>query len=370
MSLGDTQETEESDIYSYCIKNNCISLGFGATSDFSGLNKEDIQKQVKANSDELFASDALNRLINKMSIGDYVIISKGNLYGRALGKITSDYYYDDNTEIEHNHFRNIEWILTDENIHVSEFLNKRFSQQSIYHIDKSYLKEEYFKGKDKSSGNDKKSYALIIDEINRGNVSSIFGDLITLIEEDKRKGNTEELSVTLPYSKQPFSVPNNLHIIGTMNTADRSVEALDSALRRRFDFEEMLPKPELLKEIECEGDIDLAEMLIAINSRIEKLIDKDSQIGHSYFMNSEGKLSLIELKRIFKNKVIPLLQEYFYGDFAKIGLILGKKFVVKDDSEIAFKDFDYEDKDVVEERIIYSFANVDDLKVDAFESIY
>ena len=370
MSLGDTLDTEDSDIYSYCIKNNCISLGFGATSDFSGLNKEDIHKQVKENSHQLFAADALNRLINKMSIGDYVIISKGNLYARALGKITSDYFYDDNTEIEHNHYRNVEWILTDENIHVSEFLNKRFSQQSIYHIDKSYLKEEYFKGNDKLSSNDKKSYALIIDEINRGNVSSIFGDLITLIEEDKRKGNAEELSVTLPYSKQPFSVPNNLHIIGTMNTADRSVEALDSALRRRFDFEEMLPKPELLKEIECEGGIDLTKMLIAINTRIEKLIDKDSQIGHSYFMSSESKLSLIELKKIFKNKVIPLLQEYFYGDFAKIGLILGDEFVIKDSAEKVFSNFTYEDIDIVEERVIYNFANVDNLSADNFKSIY
>ena len=155
-----------------------------------------------------------------------------------------------------------------------------------------------------------------------------------------------------------------------MNTADRSVEALDSALRRRFDFEEMLPKPELLKEIECEGGIDLTKMLIAINTRIEKLIDKDSQIGHSYFMSSENKLSLIELKKIFKNKVIPLLQEYFYGDLAKIGLILGKEFVVKDDSENVFIEFDYEDKDVVEERVIYNFANVDDLTVADFKSIY
>ena len=155
-----------------------------------------------------------------------------------------------------------------------------------------------------------------------------------------------------------------------MNTADRSVEALDSALRRRFEFEEISPNPNLLKEVECEGGVNLKQLLLVMNKRIEKLLDKDNLIGHSYFMNSEDKLSLIELKKIFKNKVIPLLQEYFYGDFAKIGLILGENFVVKDDSEIAFKDFDYEDKDVVEERVIYSFANVDDLSADDFKSIY
>ena len=213
-------------------------------------------------------------------------------------------------------------------------------------------------------------YALFIDEINRGNVANIFGELITLIEPDKRAGMDNELSVILPYSKKSFSVPNNLDIIGTMNTADRSVEALDSALRRRFEFEEMSPKPELLKDIKCEGNIDLEQLLLIINKRIEKLLDKDNLIGHSYFMNTEGKLTLAQLKSIFKNKVIPLLQEYFYGDFAKIGLILGGEFVIKDSAEKVFSDFTYEDIDIVEERVIYSFANVDDLKVDHFKSIY
>ena len=233
------------------------------------------------------------------------------------------------------------------------------------------IKDGVFKQICNRAKNDPKNrYALFIDEINRGNVANIFGELITLIEPDKRAGMENELSVILPYSKKPFSVPNNLDIIGTMNTADRSVEALDSALRRRFEFEEISPNPNLLKKVDCEGGINLKQLLLVMNKRIEKLLDKDNLIGHSYFMNSEDKLSLIELKKIFKNKVIPLLQEYFYGDFAKIGLILGENFVVKDDSEIAFKYFDYEDKDVVEERVIYSFANVDDLTVADFKSIY
>ena len=222
----------------------------------------------------------------------------------------------------------------------------------------------------KAKNDPENRYALFIDEINRGNVANIFGELITLIEPDKRAGMDNELSVILPYSKKSFSVPNNLEIIGTMNTEDRSVEALDSALRRRFEFEEMSPKPELLKDIKCEGNIDLEQLLLIINKRIEKLLDKDNLIGHSYFMNTEGKLTLAQLKSIFKNKVIPLLQEYFYGDFAKIGLILGGEFVIKDSAEKVFSDFTYEDIDIVEERVIYSFANVDHLKVDHFKSIY
>lgn len=171
-------------------------------------------------------------------------------------------------------------------------------------------------------------YAIFIDEINRGNVSAIFGELITLIEQDKRKGANNQISVILPYSKRLFSVPQNVDIYGTMNTADRSVEALDTALRRRFSFEEMLPNPSLLKN-KGEygngkvGDIDLQELLIAINERIEALVDRDHTIGHAFFMDVN---SLDSLRNVFANKVIPLLQEYFYGDYAKMEMVIGPDF--------------------------------------------
>lgn len=206
-----------------------------------------------------------------------------------------------------------------------------------------------------------KPYVLIIDEINRGNVSQIFGELITLIEEDKRLGKTEALEIMLPYSKEKFGVPANLYIIGTMNTADRSVEALDTALRRRFSFEEMPPKPELigsngkLKE-ELDG-IDLGNLLSIINKRIEKLLGKDHQIGHSYFMSVD---TLESLKMVFQNKIIPLLQEYFFGDYGKIGLVLGRGFVRKkvwDNKEISFADFDYESAADFEEREVYEIID-------------
>lgn len=167
-----------------------------------------------------------------------------------------------------------------------------------------------------------KPYVLIIDEINRGNVSQIFGELITLIEESKRLGSSEELEVTLPYSKDKFSIPSNLYIIGTMNTADRSIEALDTALRRRFSFVEMMPDLKKLNGKSVNGII-LRKLLETINKRIEVLLGRDHTIGHSYFINI---LTEEQLKSTFKNNIIPLLQEYFYGDYEKIGMILGNGF--------------------------------------------
>jgi hypothetical protein len=171
-------------------------------------------------------------------------------------------------------------------------------------------------------------YAIFIDEINRGNVSAIFGELITLIEQDKRKGAANAMSALLPYSKKQFSVPQNVDIYGTMNTADRSVEALDTALRRRFSFEEMLSQPALLNDQGEKGSgkvgaIDLEELLSTINERIEALVDRDHTIGHAFFMDVDSHDSL---RNVFANKVIPLLQEYFYGDYAKMEMVIGPDF--------------------------------------------
>lgn len=161
-------------------------------------------------------------------------------------------------------------------------------------------------------------YVLIIDEINRGDVSKIFGELITLIEEDKRIGHEHQIKVLLPYSKESFGVPKNVYIIGTMNTADRSIALLDTALRRRFDFEEMMPKPELLtgKTVEY---INLQTLLEKINQRITAQYDRDHQIGHSYFMGVETKE---QLERAYKNRILPLLNEYFYDESKTVAAIL------------------------------------------------
>jgi 5-methylcytosine-specific restriction protein B len=296
----------------------------------------------------------------------------------------------------------------------------------VYKLVFKLLTEKY--GYRNEIENIKKNYVLIIDEINRGNVAQIFGELITLIEDTKRMGMPEALKVMLPYSKKYFEVPDNLYIIGTMNTADRSVEALDAALRRRFSFTEMPPETHLLNPyirlgkawgdfwIETDskdfwkkwhavesGILDLAGLskdekayteltkkwkenqlgewrqitnyesifansiidsnngirldllLNTINMRIEKLLDKDHQIGHSYFLSVN---SIDDLKAAFQNKIIPLLQEYFFGDYAKIGLVLGKGFVEKNPNKTIFAEFDSELSSELSERPSYTIKNV------------
>jgi 5-methylcytosine-specific restriction protein B len=199
-----------------------------------------------------------------------------------------------------------------------------------------------------------KKYVFIIDEINRGNVSQIFGELITLIEDTKRLGAAEQLTATLPYSNDEFGVPPNLYILGTMNTADRSVEALDTALRRRFSFTEMPPVYDLEQlQLRYHG-IVLSELLETLNKRIEVLLDRDHRIGHSYFLESP-----IDLQSIFHNKIIPLLQEYFFGDYGKIGLVLGRGFVeVADNSagNAVFAEFDYDEAADLADRRVYRLA--------------
>ena len=182
---------------------------------------------------------------------------------------------------------------------------------------------------DKAKNYKNNNYVFIIDEINRGNISKIFGELITLIEDTKREGAEEAMSLRLPYSNKEFSVPNNVYIIGTMNTADRSIAAMDTALRRRFQFEEMMPAVELLAEIQIKDqskndtNIDVQSILQTINRRIEALYDREHTIGHAYFMPLKEKSDIDTLADIFKNKIIPLLQEYFYDDYEKIRLVLG-----------------------------------------------
>lgn len=165
------------------------------------------------------------------------------------------------------------------------------------------------------------SFVLIIDEINRGNVSRIFGELITLIEPSKRLGAPEALTVTLPYSKKPFGVPKNVYLIGTMNTADKSLTGIDIALRRRFIFKEMPPRPELLDKVIISG-LSVGLMLRAMNQRIEVLLDRDHCLGHAYFLPLDKDPTIERLSAIFKQQVLPLLQEYFFEDWERIGWVL------------------------------------------------
>ena len=233
--------------------------------------------------------------------------------------MTGEYKYLDRDDLESFvQARSVEWIfIPDEPIYYEKILYKQFSQMSIYNIKDNLKIDEFKQIFTKDSQKIEKNYALIIDEINRGNISKIFGELITLIEPPKRLGADDEIMVELPYSKEKFGVPSNLYIIGTMNTADRSIALMDTALRRRFEFVEMMPEYSDLKEV---ADIDIGKMLKTINERIEYLYDRDHTIGHAYFINVSD---LKTLANVFKNKILPLLQEYFYDDWEKIRLVLG-----------------------------------------------
>ncbi|HIF9109926.1 TPA: McrB family protein [Photobacterium damselae] len=188
------------------------------------------------------------------------------------------------------------------------------------------------------SSSDKR--VLIIDEINRGNISNIFGELITLIEPSKRAGAKEALSVKLPYSKEMFSVPDNLHIIGTMNTADKSLAQIDIALRRRFQFEEMMTNYELLAEIPLIDGIDIEQMVRVINKRIKLLYDREHTIGHSFFLSLKDNPSIEHLAEIFELQILPLLEEYFFENWERVAMVLGDHLKTDEGLRFVVEQFD------------------------------
>ncbi|WP_410689989.1 AAA family ATPase [Campylobacter lari] len=300
-----------------------------------------------------------------MKIGDLVCVLDTKKTIKAIGVVKSEVKYSKEEEFEKDYgfdlyeyqtCRDVEWILKNKIIDIYKLnRNTELDLNTVYklkNISPSNLIETI-----KDHLNDK--FIIIIDEINRGNVSKIFGELITLIEPSKRIGANEELKVRLPYSKDEFGVPKNVYIIGTMNTADRSITSLDTALRRRFEFIEMMPKPNVLSD-NCKG-VNLQELLKAINTRIEYLLDREKTIGHAFFIGIDN---LEKLKKVFQNKIIPLLQEYFYNDYALIDAVLNENGMLKKQDKKNMTDF------IESNKVIYKFSNSKDWDKSTFIKIY
>ncbi len=261
-----------------------------------------------------------------MQIGDIVMSCYSSKTIDAIGVVTGEPEWHD----EYPHYkrlRKVKWLVKGINEDIIDFnAGKSMTLSSVYKLSVSVSDALQILRKVNPALFTQKvtipNRVFIIDEINRGNISKIFGELITLIEPEKRIGAKEQLRATLPYSGQNFGVPDNVYIIGTMNTADRSIALLDTALRRRFSFVEMQPDVTVLNDILVDG-IDIAAMLDTLNKRITVLLDREHTIGHSYLLPLKANPTLEMLADIFKSKIIPLLQEYFYDDYEKIQLVLG-----------------------------------------------
>lgn len=332
MSLGNVGLPQDAQLFGQALSGGYAIFGF-ADQDWSEAKYSDPAQilkamqalggdwaDVKASSASVRMTDTFRNRIRK---GDILVVSKGNLLVRAIGEVTGDYEFHPRSEGDFGHRRAVRWLWSDpEGIPVSEIYRRQFVQLTLYPLVQDDLHlpalERYVNSGSASANAVADPFVLIIDEINRANISKVFGELITLLEPDKRLGQCDEIQLTLPYSKKRFGVPQNLHIIGTMNTADRSIALLDTALRRRFTFKELMPNPSVLSP--NVGGINLQKLLATINDRIEYIFDREHQIGHAYFT---GCKSPGDVEGVMRHKVIPLLSEYFYEDWSKVAAVLG-----------------------------------------------
>lgn len=300
-----------------CLENGHIRIGW-----------DDYGAEITEDTDfsEQGGKKVLNAFISRMKIGDIVFSCYSSTTIDAIGVVTGDYEWcGEQYEDGLNRRRKVNWIVKGINEDIVDInggstmtLSTVYRLKNIAISDAMAIIEKYLP----STAEEKKNHVFIIDEINRGNISKIFGELITLIEPSKRLGQAEGMKAKLPYSQQLFGVPDNVYIIGTMNTADRSIATIDTALRRRFRFKEMMPDATVLNDISVE-DISIADMLTRMNKRIAVLYDREHTIGHAYFIPLRDNPTIEQLAEIFENAIVPLLQEYFYEDYEKIRLVLG-----------------------------------------------
>lgn len=333
MSIGEMSNPDDAYLFEEAIAGAFTVLGFSDV-DWSNSRFADRQSIVDAvrEEDGHDEADATSGRVqmphifrNWMKPGDVVIVSKGNTLFRAIGEITGDYEFYPREHGGYAHRRAVRWMWIDhEGVPVSEIYGHGFTQKSAYALTKSDLNipalERYANSQQDAGSGAPEPFVLVIDEINRANISKVFGELITLLEADKRLGAANELKVRLPYSGDLFGVPANLHIIGTMNTADRSIALIDKALRRRFTFTEMMPDY-TVEGMDAEvGGISLARILETINDRIEYLLDREHQIGHGWLLGCGTKTALDDAMRM---KIIPLIAEYFFEDWGRTAEVLG-----------------------------------------------
>ncbi len=311
ISLGASGSIKEA-----CFSENTIRVGWSDAGDFRNPNEEG-QKYLDNN---LGAKSILGQF-TEMSLGDLVAVLHDNKHIDAVGIVTGEYEYTPKN-VMYPHSRKVEWIYKGKPVNIQKLNGGNpLAMRTCYQLSRISAKDLLELIGYENYQKENKPHVLIVDEINRGNVSRIFGELITLIEKSKRQGEDEEAIITLPYSRESFGVPNNLYIIGTMNTADRSIALLDTALRRRFRFGEMMPQYEQLNKINV-GEVNIGKLLKAMNERIEALYDRDHQIGHSYFLQLQGNPDIKTLQDIFHYEILPLLQEYFYDDWEKVDAVL------------------------------------------------
>lgn len=332
MSLG--RSSDQSDIYQAAIEGGYVVLGWGGEHDWSDpaydswqavLDKwRETEPDISPNRGDVVQTYHLR---STMKRGDIIIVSDGNRKFRAIGEVTGDYQYVPDVD-EFRHRREVAWLrVFDKSLPVDLILDGNFTMMSLYRLNPAKVKVAALQnligggGEVGEAAGDPESYVIIIDEINRANISKVFGELITLIEPDKRLGCENALTVTLPYSKEDFGIPANLHILGTMNTADRSIALLDTALRRRFRFQELMPDPSTLDDASAASGINLVAVLTNLNERIEYLFDREHQVGHAYFMACRERSDVDE---VFRDKIIPLLSEYFYESWEKVWQALGE----------------------------------------------
>ena len=339
-----------------CMKNEHIRIGY----DEYGREITNLFKGVAGR-------HILNYFINDMSIGDIVMSCYDCNTVDAIGVVTGEYEWHDEYP-EYKRLRKVNWIVKGIKENIIKINNgSRLSNPTVYKLrmdlsDVMEIIEKYSKNTIEVEEK-KKNHVFIIDEINRGNISKIFGELITLIEPTKRIGQTEGQKVRLPYSQKLFGVPNNVYLIGTMNTADRSIATIDTALRRRFNFKEMLPDEEVLDGIYVE-DVSIKDIFIKMNKRITVLFDREHTLGHAYFLPLKGAPTIETLADIFENSIIPLLQEYFYEDYEKIRMVLGDNQKDSEDKQfITIEENDYND---LFGYIDYDFDEMSTYKINSF----